>query len=438
MKRDHRIPFSTLKPENWRNLALMAVAAFYIGFFAMTVKQGGFPKAYGIDSIAFWSVGRIADEKGYSEIYDVENLKASQINVLNSLDQQQSTQNSSFAPIPVPFLPLFVVPLQLFSRLDPKLSFWIWTVINLLVLLAYLIFLSRRLQKKVHSKVPNTPLTIMMLLSFPVFANFINGQVNVFLLVCTGEFLRNVMEDHPFTAGLWLGGLLLKPQVLILIVPVLLILRYWKIFAGFFASSAVILLTSLALSGWNGMKALVGLWTKYSAGMATNAPENMINWRMVGVNLNYLFDTQWGWLIAGFGMAATLLGVILLVKRMPPYGSPGWIVAILGVFCATLAVTWHAHYHMAMVIIPLLLFALAQQWVSRKLVFYWVVVTPLAMFLMMIVSLVGQQTAGVDLLQFEGYVFGSTGFIMNLVLFISIIRNRNRLSLPVSDNSSTQ
>jgi hypothetical protein len=67
-----------------------------------------------------------------------------------------------------------------------------------------------------------------------------------------------------------------------------------------------------------------------------------------------------------------------------------------------------------------------------------VVVTPLAMFLMMIVSLVGQQTAGVDLLQFEGYVFGSTGFIMNLVLFISIIRNRNRLSLPVTDNSSTQ
>jgi len=98
----------------------------------------------------------------------------------------------------------------------------------------------------------------MMLLYFPVFANFINGQVNVFLLVCTGEFLRNVMEDHPFTAGLWLGGLLLKPQVLILIVPVILILRYWKIFAGFFASSAVILLTSLALSGWNGMKAWWG------------------------------------------------------------------------------------------------------------------------------------------------------------------------------------
>jgi len=136
--------------------------------------------------------------------------------------------------------------------------------------------------------------------------------------------------------------------------------------------------------------------------MATNAPENMINWRMVGVNLNYLFDTQWGWLIAGFGMAATLLGVILLVKRMPPYGSPGWIVAILGVFCATLAVTWHAHYHMAMVIIPLLLFALAQQWVSRKLVFYWVVVTPLAMFLMMIVSLVAMLISGISLSAMKG------------------------------------
>jgi len=117
----------------------MAVAAFYIGFFAMTVKQGGFPEAYGIDSIAFWSVGRIADEKGYSEIYDVENLKASQINVLNSLDQQQSTQNSFLCAYSSSLSAFICGSLTAISRLDPKLSFWIWTVINLLVLLAYLI-----------------------------------------------------------------------------------------------------------------------------------------------------------------------------------------------------------------------------------------------------------------------------------------------------------
>jgi len=110
MTRSQHFSFSSFKHENWPNLLLTIVAAFYIAFFSLVVINGEFPQAYGIDYIAFWGVGRIADEKGYAEIYDVGNLRDVQIQELNALGQQERTQSPSYAPIPVPIFSVFLLP----------------------------------------------------------------------------------------------------------------------------------------------------------------------------------------------------------------------------------------------------------------------------------------------------------------------------------------
>ena len=45
-------------------------------------------------------------------------------------------------------------------------------------------------------------------------------------MIRTGEFIRSSLNKKPVLSGIWLAGLLLKPQLLILIVPIILLMRY--------------------------------------------------------------------------------------------------------------------------------------------------------------------------------------------------------------------
>jgi len=266
-------------------------------------------------------------------------------------------------------------------------------------------------------------LLILMLISWPVFFNMACGQIEVFLLVCAGEFIRYAFSKKPVLSGIWLGGLLLKPQLLIIIVPIFLIMRNWKVLMGFIVSSGIILMTSLLLSGFAGMKALINLLTKFSDSVATAAPGIMINWRMVGVNVNALMNTSFGWVITGLGMVLTILAVYFLIKHNPPYGSSKWVMTMLGVFSATLAITWHSHYHMAMVLIPFLIYASLYKLLPEKILFLWGIVTPAAWFGTVIVGLFVMYFANIYFPTYPWIVAAFSGFILNLVILISTIKS---------------
>ena len=426
MNRKRRALFSNFKFENWKNLILIALFCFYFFvFFGSYFVFGGIQEDY----LAFWSAGKIADEKGYSQIYDLNNIKSVQTKELQALGLITNANDSSIPLFPVPYFSFFVVPFQLLSRVDLVDGYWIWTILNLVILIGYLVFFLRRTNPGSDNKISGLKLLILMLISWPVFFNMVCGQIEVFLLVCAGEFIRYAIGKKPVPSGLWLGGLLLKPQLLILIIPIILIMRNWKVVMGFILSSGIILLTSLLLSGFAGMKALINLWIKFSDSVATAAPGIMINWRMVGVNFNALMNTSLGWGITGLGMVLTLLAVYFLVKQRPPFGSPQWVMAMLGVFSATLAITWHSHYHMAMVLIPFLIYASLYKLLPEKIIFLWGIVTPVALFGMLIIDLLVLVLTKINTTNYNGMVIAFSGFILNLVIFISTMRFANNRNL---------
>ena len=85
------------------------------------------------------------------------------------------------------------------------------------------------------------------------------------------------------------------------------------------------------------MNGFITLLTRWGEGNAVTAPETMINWRMVGVYVSTLTkSTTVGWIITGLGIALTVSAVHFLLKRRLAYGSPEWVVTMLGVFSATL------------------------------------------------------------------------------------------------------
>ena len=87
MRRKLRVPFSNLNFDKWQNLILVAVFFVYLFQFGFLFSKDNFLIGYGVDYLAFWSAGKIADDKGYAEIYDLENLRSTQTQVLQTQGQ---------------------------------------------------------------------------------------------------------------------------------------------------------------------------------------------------------------------------------------------------------------------------------------------------------------------------------------------------------------
>jgi len=401
------------KNTRWKFLPIIIVITLYLVLMGVWFSS---KDAYGNDYLAFWGAGKLASEKGYAAVYDLDSLNKIQVQELRRVN---GNSQLIIPTLPAAVFSVFILPFQILSKLSLDVSFWVWTTLNLATLIIYLIFFHRKFCSEASSKVYYL---LLLLCAFPVLDNFANGQVEVFLLICVGEFVRNAVEDKPLLSGLWLGGLLLKPQILILIIPVLLIMRWNKPLLGFLISASALLITSFCLSGISGFTGLLKLWTGYASGIATSSPEAMLNWRMIALKLNTIFGTNLGWWIAAAGMLVTLAALFLLLRRRPVYGSPYWVLVMLGVFSATLALTWHAHFHMALAVLPLILFASVNQQMPDHLTFWWVMLTPLAWVVVSLFGLLGGPSMG----NLQGAVIALTGFAMNLVLFFTIVRIASR------------
>ncbi len=398
-------PFKNMSLDNWQNLGLAALCLFYlfqIGFDLLWKNTCGH---LAIDYCAFWSAGQIANAKGYAAVYDLNMLGEIQKAIFPKLN----------AVTPVPFLPVFVIPFQLFSLLNTSSSFWLWTFVNLVALIFYLGFFSRRLTGKPLS----SRFLLMMLLSLPTFINVFTGQVNVWLTICTGEFMQAMMTEKPFQAGLWLGGLLLKPQILVLIVPALLIQRAVKTLVGLATTSLVLIGMSFILTGINGFRNLFGLWLGYVGGLPTNDVEIMMNWRMIGLHLSVLTSPLFGWTIAGIGILITLVTTLLLWRRPIKTDSSLFVIILLGTLAATGAVAWHSHVHTAMILIPPIIYLVDKNLLSNKILSWWVFL-PAGIYALVLIlaSLVQAAILSSSFDALLNFLRGAVEFGLNLFLLI--------------------
>ena len=408
---------STHGIEYWKNLLLFAVICSFLANILWSLGS----RTVGGDFLGYWSVGKIADQKGFSETYTLENLRITQLEALERLGYSEITDESSYSIMPVPYLSFFLVPFKYLSRIELIYSYWTWTLLNLAILIGYLVFFLRKTNPEGTSKIFDLRLIILMLISWPVLINIIEGQVTVFLLVCAGEFIRYSVAKKPLLAGIWLGGMLLKPQLLFLVIPIFLLKRNWKLLGGFCIASGMILLTSVSLSGFTGFIGLLNLWMNES-GIVSSAPRAMMNWRMIGANINAFMNTSLGWVITGLGMVLTILAVYVLIRRNPNFGSPAWVMTMLGIFSATLAITWHSHAHMAMILIPFLIYASIHKLLPEKIIFLWATTSQVTYIGLIIINLFVFSLMTIANTNCIPKVIGFLGLITNLIIFISTLK----------------
>ena len=414
-----RIPFTHLDQKAWIRLAIFAVIGFYIAYIGASVIKHNTFIGLGADMLAFWSAGKVADIQGFDYIYNIESLRATQNAVLMTLGLSIEKANTIPAPLPA----FFLIPFQFLSRLSPVVAYWGFTFFSLIGSALYLWFFIKQMKVQSPTTISNSMLWLLMLFSYPIFQNFFSGQVEIVHLICCGEFIRNSDKKKPFLAGLWLGGMLIKPQVLILIIPGLLLLKNWKVLYGFAVSSFVILGASLALTGMDGMITMINLWLKYVPGIATNSPETMMNWRMIGIRLSEWINSSAGWIIAIVGMLVTVLAVLLLIKSQPAFGSKQWFLIVFALFAATCTVTWHSHVHMAMVLIPFIVYIKTAGYLQDRLLYSWVLIPPLLMIITLVIEVILQMVSIPPIYKMIAFVSGLCEFIFCLI-FVAMVRHQ--------------
>ena len=154
-------PFSNLKFENWNNLLFFVIICFYSILFLFFIVDG----ARGSDYEAYWITGKIADAKGYSQIYslsEMRNVYRQIIDLSGDYAYNAAFFNNIF---PAPYFSLFFVPFQFLSRISIESGYILWTILNLALLIGYLVFFLRKTIRGNKTKIPGLKLLIPFLIS---------------------------------------------------------------------------------------------------------------------------------------------------------------------------------------------------------------------------------------------------------------------------------
>jgi len=364
MEKKFQLPFQGLSSENWFNLLLVALVTYFIIYSGMPLFQGDWCRA--VDFCGYYSAGRVMNEEKASDIYNYEVLEKYQSEIFSPWEV--SGYETEF--IPMVYLPVFLLPFKFFALFELPVSLLLWHFLNLIVLALYLFYFSKTVsENKVSLKI----LTLLVI-SYPVLQNFYYGQVNIWLLICFAEFLRAIVSDKPYKAGLWLGGWLLKPQILILILPFLFIQKKYKALLGFIFSSVFLFAVSFILVGWEGMNGFLSLIFESAEGGAASHFQYMMNWRMLSFYISYFTSPTVGWIFFGLASIVTAAVPLTVFRKTADVKSPAFAFGLMGIIAATTAVAYHAHLHTAVILIPILQYLYVKGYIGRKQVLTWILI----------------------------------------------------------------
>jgi hypothetical protein len=147
--------------------------------------------------------------------------------------------------------PFAALPFALLGRLPLDWAYGVWTFVNLAILVLIGVLLSGPLR---HARSTVQVAAVVLSLTFmPVVVTIVQGQWS--LLLTAGLLLswRAFRKDKDLQAGLWLGVLAVKPQLILLPLVALLWQRRWRSVIGLMVSCGITLGLSLAVTGGHGL-----------------------------------------------------------------------------------------------------------------------------------------------------------------------------------------
>lgn len=272
-------------------LAILATLAIALVVATVRYDVNDPASRLGGDYPSFYGAGSIVAAGDWDELYDPERQQSEQAGLI---DDEGGYLYFSYPPF-------VAAGYGLLARLGYQWSFLVHTVLMMLALAGAAWALSPWLGR---TALPLGAVLIITLAFYPVFTSVLGGQNTALSLLLFALAARCDHDDRPYVAGLVASLLLFKPQFGVVVLPLLLVARRWRVLAGWGVGTAFLAAVSTALMGvgWVG-----DWWTQARAFSEQNVVANGPNF----ISLPGFLENLWG---AGSGPAQVIgygLGVVV-------------------------------------------------------------------------------------------------------------------------------
>jgi alpha-1,2-mannosyltransferase len=242
-------------PSRWRwVIGAAAVCAVYLVVRSIADLHTALGGGSAVDYLAIASAGRVV-HGGSSCVYCLGSLATAQAQLLGYVPAGSAT-------FPVPFVnpalmawliqPLAVLPLQ--TGTD------IFIALNVAAMALSAAILAKLASPRLGGPLAAC-LVVIGVFSLEAGTGILLGQSDGLMLLVASLAILALDRHRPVIAGLLLVPLLLKPQLVWLVPPILVIARQWRMLAALMAGAAVVLLGSIAVAGPGHLLDAIGLVT---------------------------------------------------------------------------------------------------------------------------------------------------------------------------------
>lgn len=337
---------------DWDWLARMvpgvAIAGVLLGW-TLTVLVGvdaaGAARPWGGDYPAFQTAGLIALDGRYDLLYDFEAQDS----------YQQGMPREGLLPyLYPPFVAAMYAPLAL---LPYRASYALFTLLSLAALAAAVLVM-----KPLSATIRADPWRALALVLFfyPMLRGTFGGQnTSISLLILCGAW-RLFHEDRQLLAGLVLGLLAYKPQLLVPIAGVVFLTGRYRATLGTAITTALLLVVSGLLAGWDWPITWVNALRPYA-----NADRQFNEFASVALGqITDLFGWEKGWVLLS-GLLSLWVAWVAVRK-----GKVDFPVVLAIAITSSLLIPPHAMFYDLGIVLPALLF-LADRGHAREAALLW-------------------------------------------------------------------
>lgn len=263
----------------------------------------------GGDYPSFYAAGSIVNSGDWGELYSPERQQAEQDGLI---DDEGGFLYFSYPPFVAAIYGLLALP-------GYQWSFLLHTILMMLALAGAIWALSPWLRS---TGLPATALVVTSLAFFPVLTAVAGGQNTVLSILLFALVARLDHDNRPVLAGLVAALLLFKPQFGVVIVPLVMVARRWRILAGWAMGAIALFGVSTLLMGGSW---LTDWWNQASLFRDTNAVANGANFVSVpGFVENLLGVGSHAAVLLGYGSAALLAARVAWLWWQEPDAGALW------------------------------------------------------------------------------------------------------------------
>lgn len=311
------------------------------------------------DFLAFYSAAQLTLHGQIMHIYDASSLTSLQHIIVPHAVGAQGYMSFLNPPI----IAVFLSPLALLSVNTARL---VWLAINLTLVGCVAHWIVRSIKGTANKLI----LALLLVASFPVYQNFIEGQLS--LIILAGSLLGLWFSEHrkPVLSGMSLSVLLIKPQLAIMVGIGLIMFKQWRALLAMTLTSLVLIILALPITGiklyFTYAHFLLGVTSSHlnGAGAVTRSVWEGTLKFSVGVNGMYmsLFGQNSTTLVNAFSLVTCLALVVLYIlairKVRPGFQSMPKRMMLAASVMLILLIDPHAYAQdvvLVYVLIPILL-----------------------------------------------------------------------------------